>query len=1369
MDMDMDAVVIGALEEICFQGVKGLIYPQPEDQAQDQQEGLTLHRLWHHLSSKSNGLHLCNNNNVKKALWSNLLNVQTLRFQYDGVSYDAGSPMIQSLEDAERMELKILAPEHLLKSFVGIHHHDVPHQYHPLLYRIAIARFVCLFVSSNNNLPSIITHKKEADGVTQNDLAKELGIENKNIFYKLKILESRGLIVRQSTLIRSKKVGNEGEYENGSTMNTNTLYLYRYAPHLGSLQRREITKEDKDGYIEQGIKEDVHVKDYEPYLRAICDKLEKANHKVLVVSDIKRELGYCKTSGHRAWRNILHKLKDAGLVEEFYATMNNKKVICLRLLKKFSPKSFAHKSYGGGDDDIDAEQHVKPAKRGQITEQLMELPIKQRIYDMIDAEGSKGLLLNEAFLEPHWQYDYEVYKRLGIKNKPYSPVILDMVSRSWIHLAKERLNRGVVNRAWTSRNFNTESSSTLRGKSKDIIDEKVSTHAQVVSLEISSSASPPPEVDARIESIHKGSNGYSKNYSRTEYEACQAISKQSLSFPFLQEKKVLIEPELRSQLENLEKKRTVRDKKMLERSLNKLQEEGHCKCISLAISDHKRTINVVLHPSVYNAQDLLDRVQERLKSIPVLNGAQRINVVKDQTETHEAKQNNGFLSAKMLQKHKSERAKSAKEPGSHPSIPTPPSYKRKRSSKEKPVNNRMENVDEELGKLKHAKMFIANNVTEERTTALEDDEMHISIDELDGQKEVVDDLEQNASEDGHSHPTIHKYARRKRFAWTENKDRQLVTEYVRNRASLGEKFHCTDWASLQSLPAPPHTCRRRMSTLNRNSQFRKAVTRLCNMLSVRYAKLLESSKNRPLGEHRNGFLNTKERWDDFDDKDIKMVLDEVLRYKHVTKSKATKGYGVLMNGGKGFRTLTDISLTDSNAIELLKLVCLSRKAPNLLLAETSYQYSEDDMQTAFNYLRDRNFMKVSIPTCKWIFGMQVKGGRISDVFTRNRCSSPFPLNTRERAVKMAEWVRERESDLLHEGVDLYADVQCGDVLQLCVLIIGVPLPSRGRCWEIEDLKKRDRGDDHFEKAKKPKLLDSEIFSRKDKGFPGIKLSLSRNTIPKVDAITSFLFGSGSGSSLEHELSKGASLNGKSKWEDMACYAKHLTSLEVSPFLFQDVYSAIQEGGDQGLTMEGIFNMVEDVQKGEKIAELVVEVLEAFGCALKVNGYDSVQFVDSKYRSKYFLLASSHQKHLDRKTKENHVHKSSDKIQRVAILNHHAEEVVMDTLVPILPWVDVDGTINENVYKGLVRRLLGIVMQNPGILEEHILGHMNVLNPQSCRRLLEEMILDGHITVRKMYESISNGSPPILVGSKKPKMVTVYRQHFFANPKSISYL
>ncbi|KAF9615377.1 hypothetical protein IFM89_023028 [Coptis chinensis] len=62
-------------------------------------------------------------------------------------------------------------------------------------------------------------------------------------------------------------------------------------------------------------------------------------------------------------------------------------------------------------------------------------------------------------------------------------------------------------------------------------------------------------------------------------------------------------------------------------------------------------------------------------------------------------------------------------------------------------------------------------------------------------------------------------------------------------------------------------------------------------------------------------------------------------------------------------------------------------------------------------------------------------------------------------------------------------------------------------------------------------------------------------------------------------------------------------------------------------------------------------------------------------------------------------------------------VVSHSFRPILPWINGDGTKNPIVYKGLVRRVLGIVMQNPGILEADITYRMDVLNPQACYHLL----------------------------------------------------
>lgn len=133
-----------------------------------------------------------------------------------------------------------------------------------------------------------------------------------------------------------------------------------------------------------------------------------------------------------------------------------------------------------------------------------------------------------------------------------------------------------------------------------------------------------------------------------------------------------------------------------------------------------------------------------------------------------------------------------------------------------------------------------------------------------------------------------------------------MIEYVRKRAELGANFHRTDWNALPNKPAPPAVCRKRMASLNSCMQFRKAVLKLCNILTERYAKYLDKFQNKFSEEHRvmvrnnvsdesekdsNGQqqsqeINPEDQWDNFNNKDIKMALDEVLQHKWTAKLDA---------------------------------------------------------------------------------------------------------------------------------------------------------------------------------------------------------------------------------------------------------------------------------------------------------------------------------------------------------------------------------------------------------------------------------------------------------------------------------------------------
>ncbi|TKY51464.1 B-block binding subunit of TFIIIC [Spatholobus suberectus] len=796
-----------------------------------------------------------------------------------------------------------------------------------------------------------------------------------------------------------------------------------------------------------------------------------------------------------------------------------------------------------------------------------------------------------------------------------------------------------------------------------------------------------------------------------------------------------------------------------------------------------------------------------------------------------------------------------------------------------------------------------------------------------------------------------KPTRQRRFIWSDKADRQLVIQYVKHRAVLGARYHRIDWTSISDLPASPSACMRRMNLLNSNLRFRKAVNRLCNMLSERYAKQLEKSPNLSLnkhdckqfvrswsceGIHNNSSpdveiqmtsLNT-EAWDDFENKNIKTALDEILRCKMMAKLDASsqkvqlqyegwsdanvnadgyesqeneeitsaipheiiqshhgkphtfsaqrsrrrrldKKFTRFLNNMANVYGQVNESLAVSNAVELFKLVFLGTstgpQAPNLL-ADILRRYSEHDLFAAFNYLREKKIM---------IGGTGNERFELSQQFLQSVSKSPFPFNTGKQAVKFSAWLKERGKDLTEVGANLAEDLQCGDIFHLFALVslgelsISPCLPDNG-VGEAEDLRsakcKSDATESSYsDKAKKPKSLfgvEGEIISRREKGFPGIIISAHRTTISRADILNLFKDNDNNGQPFEgdFQLNIGQSSNyslpdrmleiikscdpisleenhTESPWEAMAGYARRLLSecsnqehaCVICAEVFMVVYAAIQKAGDQGLSMGEISQVIN--LPGAEVDGLIVDALLAFGQVLKVNAYDTVRVVDTLYRHKYFLtpvsdfhrvVQPSSTKIIEKSDHTCDLYKSKerdttsvdtlrerntaiDNVHKVTILNlphrdvdpenqacdrnegckqdrlglsgvDHEKETLKfssgELCVPILPWINGDGTINNIVYRGLRRHVLGIVMQNPGILEDDILRHMHVLNPQSCRTLLELMVLDKHLIVRKMHQNIFDGGPSVLqelIGSKSSQPKLICREHFFANPMSTSLL
>lgn len=1829
----MDSIVCTALEEICCEG----------------NTGIPLVSLWSRLSPPPPL-----SPSVKSHVWRNLLSIPQLQFKAKNTVYGSSDPSIQLLEDAHRLDLRIIANEKLRGNFVGLYdaqsnNTTISAVQRRVLERLAVAR---------------------SNGVAQNLLAKEFNIQGRNFFYIVKQLESRGLIVRQPAIVRTKEVDGEGDSKTTSCVSTNMIYLSSYSKPLGSQQRFEICKEDPTAPGEKSTqseitKEDTLIKDFLPAMQAICDKLEEANDKVLVVSDVKQDLGYLGShSRHRAWRSVCRRLSESHIVEEFDAAVNNKVERCLRLLKSFSEKDF---TYCG------KKQFLKFGRSTQKTEQTLELPIDNQIYDMVDAEGSKGLAV------------MEVCERLGIDKKKSYSRLHSICSRVGMHLQAESHKKTTVYRVWTSRNAGTDSADLFPDRAETISRESnVPTNDSSTphvtgglaqpfiehSLAVADAdfATPPRLTDSECNSGQVATPGRLTDSERSSgvlhcspsnatgrnVLACRnlqesfheigdkvvdtamgsadlalsemnhlVLPKQSKpkvhqQLPItvenarrerrilerLNEEKFVLRAELHKWLVSLEKDRSTKvDRKTIDRLLRRLQQEGLCECMAVSVPNvtncgRNRSSVVVLHPSVQRlTPEEFGVIHDKIRSfelglrgqslskrknnepIPILNDIQRgqSNVDLDARASKSgAMRANGFVLAKMVRvkllhcflwdyfsslpgwdnafssshDHKFEnlfaledaframplelflqvvgstqkaddmmkkckqgmrlselpseeykllmdtlatgrlsmlidilrrlkliqmvsnrfrhdeieekyanlthamelmpyieepvfvaatpsvmsldlrprirhdfilsnrdavdeywltleycyaaadhRAAKQAFPGSvvqevfrfrswasdcvmtaeqramllkriatdekeklsfkecekiakdvnlsleqvmhvyhakrgrrlkskdknHAveNSPSPSSGKRKRETPVKTTGKgvRSKIIDEQ--NVLNSDAIDASNSENIRNT-IQEDQTHIRMNQQENEE-----IRDRTEDEGQCSSLINQYASSKtastpaqRFSWTDEADRKLLSQYVRHRAALGAKFHGVNWAQVRELPAPPLACKRRTQTLMKNDKFRKAVLRLCNILSERYAKHLEtkqkclpeSSSSHVLVRTDSGFVehgkdifSDDEKWDDFSENSICQAFDDILELKKMAKLVAPKrakpssrewsNRDIVDEGSETVppairsddienpsvdqvkdtsrrsghyrfhQTINPLdgndngniqvrkSLAVSTAVELLKLVFLSMPtAPGMpnLLEDTLRRYSERDLFTAYSYLRDKKFL---------VGGSGGQPFVLSQNFLHSISKSPFPVNTGTRAAKFSRWLLENERDLMAGGVALTSDLQCGDILNFFSLVssgelsISVSLPEEG-VGEPGDRRGLKRRSDEIEEseadsAKKQKLLgEGEINFRKEKGFPGIAVSVRCVTLPTANAIELFkdddsrtgelLFNrvvanSGCESDDLKELFDSTDATvvpgslGDSPWQAMASYASVVMAKSAgeqvgvfTPGVFETVSDALQKAGDHGLSIEEVQRLI-DIP-GEETFDCVVNVLQTFRIALKVNGYDNSRVVHSFYRSKYFLTmeeGKTSDDNLQRPLPVNYLekavgeHRSNDvsrigiasqderehvagySVHKVTILNlpetaqtsglHEAsmkspsvtfgmsfggetkESTCEKSPVPIYPWVNADGSINKVVFDGLVRRVLGTVMQNPGIPEDEIINLMDVLNPQSCRKLLELMRLDGYVKVREMMQTKFTGPPSLLnslliTGPKKQELIS--RKHLFANSKGL---
>ncbi|KAL4440566.1 hypothetical protein ABPG75_003567 [Micractinium tetrahymenae] len=283
------------------------------------------------------------------------------------------NPLLASAEAAEQTGVKLTASQELQDAAVG-------------LQDCQQARF-SMSDTQRKALALIGTARRR--GALQNDLATTLGVENRNFFYVVKVLEQRGLVVKHPLTIKRQS----GRSHN-SHVTTNILHLTRFAPP-GVSKRSMLTDGRSQAHGGSGLapsggvaalgEDEVMVLDDETHFRRICTQLAACSGQQANETELKVVLGFRGTRGHRLWRRLRPLLVKRGHIEEFIAqtAADNKPVKCIKLVKPWKDEE-------GSEEESGDDEGGPPLGR-----QVAELSIDRQLIRELVAAGVGGVLVND--------------------------------------------------------------------------------------------------------------------------------------------------------------------------------------------------------------------------------------------------------------------------------------------------------------------------------------------------------------------------------------------------------------------------------------------------------------------------------------------------------------------------------------------------------------------------------------------------------------------------------------------------------------------------------------------------------------------------------------------------------------------------------------------------------------------------------------------------------------------------------------------------------------------------------------------------------------------------------------------------------------
>jgi hypothetical protein len=235
------------------------------------------------------------------------------------------------------------------------------------------------------------------------------------------------------------------------------------------------------------------------------------------------------------------------------------------------------------------------------------------------------------------------------------------------------------------------------------------------------------------------------------------------------------------------------------------------------------------------------------------------------------------------------------------------------------------------------------------------------------------------------------------------------------------------------------------------------------------------------------------------------------------------------------------------------------------------------------------------------------------------------------------------------------------------------------------------------------------------------------------------------------------LNAESPLDKCAQYYSELAppDIRLTASELRLANGALSTTGVEGLLLSKLaerLSVAEQTPVSESHAAKVVQALESFGLARVINDFEHARVLAVEHCSRFLLPAEA----------------SSNPALNGTTTDAHADpEVGGDSLGEaesqtrcIRPWLYPCGGLNLSFLRKVQRKIVLLVMHQPGLARELIVANMTGLTPQTSIELIDALVTDGVLFVRKATATVPRTTLPKLLRKRKYEQCSSSTEHYF---------